>query len=226
MLITKYGMPQALLFPLALALVMGGLGVLAAGQFWLPAAEAVLAAALVLALSFFRDPPRKPARDDGCLLSPADGVVTDAGFVPESPLGGGAVKIGVFLSVLNAHINRAPCRAAVESVVYRKGAKVNALSPEAGRVNESNNVFMRQLCEPKARLLVRQISGAIARRIVCEAAPGREFAQGEPFGMIKFGSRTELYLACENPETLEITASPGDKVKAGISILVRYKHAK
>ena len=97
----------------------------------------------------------------------------------------------------------------------------NTMKPVSGRVNESNDLGMLRTDSPRDRLLVRQISGAIARRIVCRAAPGRDLAGGEKFGMIKFGSRTELYLPCR--ENAKCLVRIGDKVKAGVSPLIRYE---
>jgi phosphatidylserine decarboxylase len=96
------------------------------------------------------------------------------------------------------------------------------MDADAGRVNESNDILMTRLDEPRDKLLVRQVSGAIARHIVCEAEPGRQYEQGEAFGMIKFGSRTELYLPLKNAG-YEIAVKIGDKVNAGLSPLVVYK---
>lgn len=128
--------------------------------------------------------------------------------------------MGIFLSIFNTHINRAPCDARIERITYRPGKYINAMSPRAGKVNESNNVEMVRTSHPQDRLLVRQISGAIARRIVCAAREGQQLAGGEQFGMIKFGSRTELYLSAS--EKIECMVRIGDKVKAGVTPLVKY----
>jgi phosphatidylserine decarboxylase len=186
-------------------------------------AEALLFLALVWTLSFFRDPSRTVVPDENALYSPADGTITDISRADDSALGPGALRIGVFLSVFNVHINRAPCSARVEKVSYKKGRFVNAMSPDSGRINESNDILMIRLNDPKERLLVRQISGAIARRIVCEAKEAAEYRQGEPFGMIKFGSRTELYLPAGEEGRYEVTVKIGDKVRAGLSPLARYR---
>ena len=118
------------------------------------------------------------------------------------------------------HINRAPCNVKIEKIAYKKGRYKNAMNPESGEVNESNDLWLVRTDSPSDRLLVRQISGAIARRIVCAAREGQKLAGGEKFGMIKFGSRTELYVpVSENAQCLVKT---GDKVKAGMSPIVRY----
>jgi len=173
-------------------------------------------------LMFFRAPRRIIKTDSRVLLSPADGTITDISEAEIPELGGRALKIGMFLSIFNVHINRAPCAARIESVNYKKGKFKNAMDAEAGRVNESNDILMTRLDGPCDRLLVRQVSGAIARRIVCEAKPGQQYAQGETFGMIKFGSRTELYLPLKETG-YDVTVKIGDRVNAGLSPLVVYK---
>lgn len=185
-------------------------------------AEAVLFTVLLWVLSFFRDPYRRVPTGSDILLAPADGVVTDIETVEaeQNSLGVKALRIGIFLNIFNVHINRMPCAAKIEKITYKKGRYKNAMNPESARVNESNDILMRRLDEPKETLLVRQISGAIARRIVCVAKAGQDFSGGQKFGMIKFGSRTELYLpAGENAECLVGT---GRKVKAGVTVCVRY----
>jgi phosphatidylserine decarboxylase len=155
------------------------------------------------------------------LVSPADGKVTDIEVVEENDvIGGRALKIGIFLSIFDVHINRTPCAARIDKVTYKPGQFTNAMNPASAKVNESNGITMTRLAEPKDILFVRQISGAIARRIVCRAAAGDNFACGERFGMIKFGSRTELYLPAR--DNAKCVVKVGDKVKAGETILIEY----
>jgi len=222
--LTKYGFPEVVIYPAALLALMGATGLF--GPAWLPlwgviAVEGILAAILAWALMFFRDPRREPPRDDSVLLAPADGTITDVDRVQDAEfIGGPALRVGIFLSIFNTHINRAPCDAKVDRIPYRPGKYVNAMSPKAGQVNESNNIAMIRTGHPQDRLLVRQISGAIARRIVCAAKEGQQLAGGEQFGMIKFGSRTELYLSAS--EEVVCLVRIGDKVKAGVTPLVKY----
>jgi phosphatidylserine decarboxylase len=220
--LTRYGMPQVLIYPLSVLLVMAALFIFLPGGVLLITAEAVLFLVFVWMMMFFRDPRRKIPLDNRVLLSPADGTITDISETEIPDLGGKTLKIGMFLSIFNVHINRAPCAARIESVNYRKGKFINAMNAEAGRINESNDILLTRLDEPRDRLLVRQISGAIARRIVCEAKPGQQYAQGETFGMIKFGSRTELYLPLKTAG-YSLLVKIGDKVNAGLSPLVVYK---
>jgi len=229
--LTRYGLPQVLIYPLATLALMATLFILlrrcAAPCVALAATEAILFLVLIWMLMFFRDPQRQILFDERALLSPADGTITDITEVDSPELGEKALRIGMFLSIFNVHINRMPCGVRVESIHYKKGQFKNAMSSESGRINESNEVLMTRLTEPRDRLLVRQVSGAIARRIVCEAKPGQEYTQGFAFGMIKFGSRTELYLPLREGPLAEggydITIKIGDKVRAGLSPLIVYK---
>ncbi|MCL2008291.1 MAG: phosphatidylserine decarboxylase [Treponema sp.] len=218
--LTRYGMPQVLIFPLIVSVLILLLFIaFGSAPFFLPVL-AILLLILFWMLSFFRNPSRIITIDEKILLSPADGTVTDIDEVDCAALGGSSARIGIFLSVFNVHINRFPCSARVEKVNYTKGKFINAASPDASRVNESNDILLERLEAPKEKLLIRQITGAVARKIVCEAKPGDEGSQGEPFGMIKFGSRTELYTP--KGEHFEVLVKKGDKVRAGLTPLIRY----
>ncbi len=232
--LTKYGLPQVVIYPLAFLAAMVAYFMIALHYFpdwavqtsWVfltvSAVELVFLALLVWSLSFFRDPRREIPRDDTLLLAPADGTIRDIEIVDEKDfIGGPALRIGIFLSVFNVHINRCPCDAKVEKITYHPGRFRNAMSPLAGKENESNDIAMVRTKRPNDRLLVRQISGAIARRIVCAARIGQPFAAGEPFGMIKFGSRTELYIPAG--EYMECLVRIGDKVKAGVTPMAKYR---
>jgi len=220
--LTRYGMPQVLIYPAIVLAVMAALFVFMPGGVLYIIAETALFLVFVWMLMFFRDPRRKIPLDNRVLLSPADGTITDISETEIHELGGKALRIGMFLSIFNVHINRAPCAARIEAVNYKKGKFKYANDAEAGRINESNDILMTRLDDPRDRLLVRQVSGAVARRIVCEAKPGQQYAQGAAFGMIKFGSRTELYLPLKD-SGYDITVKIGDKVNAGLSPLVVYK---
>jgi phosphatidylserine decarboxylase len=220
--LTRYGMPQVLIYPLIVLAIMAVLFIFLPKGVPLIIAEAAFFLVFVWMLSFFRDPRRKIPLDSRVLLSPADGTITDISEIQIPEIGGKALKIGMFLSIFNVHINRVPCAAHVESINYKKGKFKNAMDADAGRVNESNDIVITRLDEPRDKLLMRQVSGAIARHIVCEAKPGQQYAQGAPFGMIKFGSRTELYLPLKD-RGYDIAVKIGDKVNAGLSPLVVYK---
>ncbi|KPK37834.1 MAG: hypothetical protein AMJ65_13725, partial [Phycisphaerae bacterium SG8_4] len=184
--LTRYGWPQVVVFPAALlvAMIVLALGTIAVLPVWaLVLIEAALAAVLVWVLMFFRDPERLCPSDPNLLLAPADGRVTDIETVDEDGfIGGPALRIGIFLSIFNVHLNRAPCNARVETITYKKGKYLNAMNSQSGRLNESNNLGLVRTDSPTDRLIVRQISGAIARRIVCDTAQGRKLAGGEGFG--------------------------------------------
>lgn len=223
--LTKYGLPEVLVYPAAVVALMTVLGLI--GVVFLPGwpvvlAEAVLAALLFAVFWFFRDPERHVQAGENILLAPADGRITDIETAAENGfINGVTLRIGIFLSIFDTHINRAPCNARVEKVTYKQGKYTIAMNPRSGRVNESNDLDLVRIDSPKDKLVVRQISGAIARRIVCQAREGQELAAGEKFGMIKFGSRTELYVPIR--EDLKCLVKIGDKVRAGLTPLVRYE---
>lgn len=223
--LTKYGWPQMAVFPAVVFAVM--IIFLMGAELELPlwaviAIEAVLAVIFIWTLMFFRDPRRLCPTDKNILLAPADGRITDIETVQEDNfISGDALRIGIFLSIFNTHINRAPCSVKIERITYRKGKYNNAMNPRSGRVNESNDLGLVRKDNPKDRLIVRQISGAIARRIVCDKVEGQELASGEKLGMIKFGSRTELYVPVR--ENAKCLVRIGDKVQAGLTPLVKYE---
>jgi len=181
--LTRYGWPQVVVFPAALlvAMIVLALGTIAPLGVWVVISiETALATVLVWVLMFFRDPKRLCPSEPNLLLAPADGRVTDIETVDEDGfIGGRALRIGIFLSIFNVHLNRAPCNARVETITYKKGKHINAMNPQSGRTNESNNLGLVRTDSPADKLIVRQISGAIARRIVCATAEGRELAGGD-----------------------------------------------
>jgi len=222
--LTKYGLPQVVIFPVITAILMAvcAFGAAYLNLWVLAGVEVVLAVPLIFSLAFFRDPQRTVPQGDKLFVAPADGTIKDIEEVNETGhIGGRALRIGIFLSIFNAHINRMPCEVKVEQTVYKKGKFRDARDPLAGKVNESNDLMLVRIKEPTDKVIVRQISGAVARRIVCQARPGDASASGEKFGMIKFGSRTELYIPLR--DDIECMVKVGDKVKAGLTILARYK---
>jgi phosphatidylserine decarboxylase len=226
--LTKYGLPQVVILPAIILAAM--ITCFSAGgaffEFWVIAiAESILGVLRVFVLSFFRDPYRAVPQDGSILLAPADGRVTDIGQVEEREyIGGPAIRIGIFLSIFDAHINRSPCEVKVAQIDYKKGKFKDARDPLAGQLNESNDLKLVRTKDPADRLIVRQISGAVARRIVCRTKAGEVLAGGEKFGMIKFGSRTELYVPMRSD--IECVVQVGDKVKAGLTIMARYKRCR
>jgi phosphatidylserine decarboxylase len=184
----------------------------------------VPAVPLCLVVWFFRDPPRRVPSQPGQIVAPADGKVVDVEHLDHDPwIGGPAVRIGIFLSIFNVHLNRAPLAGRVIRQQYNPGKFLNALSAQSARENENLWIGLETEAPPYRRAAVRVIAGAIARRIVCGLRPGERLARGEKFGMIKLGSRTELILP-EEPE-LRLLAAVGDRVRAGTSVLARYEEA-
>jgi phosphatidylserine decarboxylase len=184
--------------------------------------ELLLLVVLGWVLAFFRDPVRVIPQGRDILLSPADGVVSDIETIEDCPwIEGKVIRIGIFLNIFNVHINRVPCAVKIDGIEYKEGKFKNACDPESARVNEANAVLMTRVEEPCDKLVVRQISGAIARRIVCATKTGDEFKAGDQFGMIKFGSRTELYLPYS--ESAKVQVEIGQKVRAGLDVFVKYE---
>lgn len=170
----------------------------------------------LFALFFFRDPPRRITAQGGDVVSPADGTIVGIEDLEKSPYYDGPCRrISIFLSVLNVHVNRAPYEGTIRDIRYKPGEFKNAMKAETSDCNEANAVFMDT---DKGPITVRQISGLIARRIVCPAKVGDKLSRGEKFGMIKFGSRTELYLPPGTPVVVKLK----DKVSAGSTIVARF----
>ena len=247
--LTKYGLPQVVIYPAVLLTVM--IVFLLSTQHRLSLSPrligaGLLAVVLIWSLMFFRDPERRCPSDKNLLLAPADGHITDIETVDAPPAflqkqeggSGAALRIGIFLSIFDTHINRAPCNVKVEKITYKKGKYKNAMNPQSGRVNESNDLHLVRTDSPQDRLIVRQISGAIARRIVCDKVQGRELTGGQKFGMIKFGSRTELYVplhlsscvvrdaSCAKALTTQQTNSAGEKLKLNSANSTVKKHTQ
>jgi phosphatidylserine decarboxylase len=203
-------------------IIGGGLLVLSALLWWFvwPAAAIPLVLAAFV-LYFFRNPPRSIPTEPGTVVSPADGRVFSIREVDHDDyLGGPAVVIDIFLSVFNVHLNRVPMECQVMGLTYRRGKFLNALRPEAAQENESLEVRLETTSGPVRALRVRQITGAIARRIVCWVRPGEHLPSGAQFGMIKLGSRTELTLPKQ--EGLQLRVRQGEKVRAGATVMAQY----
>ena len=212
MLLTRYGWKQWVLITVITAIP-------SAFTFWMQwwlvlGAFVVLWLALV---SFFRDPWRKVPTNlpAGTMLSPADGVISAIEFVDDhESTSTKSVIIRIFLSVLNVHINRAPCDCTVKGMVYREGQFLDARLEESARVNESNLITLQV---GEETIGVRQVSGKLARHIVCPIDVGDTLRQGQRFGMIKYGSTTELILP--RPDDVTVLVSKGDKVYGGLTQL-------
>ena len=187
--------------------------VLASAAFALvsPIPAAVMAVLAVLVIWFYRDPDRTAPEGDGLFVSPADGRVVEISEA-EHPFTGPSVKVGIFMNVFSVHVNRAPCMGRVDYLEYVPGKKIAAFAPKASEVNERNLVG---LSTPYGPVLMVQIAGLLARRIVCRLRRGEVLEAGQRYGMIRLGSRVDIYL----PKDVRLSIKHGDKVWAGISSL-------
>jgi phosphatidylserine decarboxylase len=220
--VARAGWAEVILFSvigLVLAGVFAAAAVWAHSLFWAPAAVVLLLWAFVL--SFFRDPQRTIPTDAAALLSPADGTVTDITEVEAADFPGErALRIGIFLSIFNVHVNRIPRSGRVVNIRYFPGAFLDARHPECSARNEQLWLDLEEF--PSRRLIrIKQISGAVARRIVCWLKQDEAVHAGYRYGMIKFGSRTEVLVPAG--EAMEVLVKVGDKVKGGTTILLRYQ---
>jgi phosphatidylserine decarboxylase len=197
-------------------LLAGLLGLVFAGWlFWLAVAV------ILFCLFFFRDPERVPPGRPGVLVAPADGrVVSVAPAQPPAELGLGSAprwRVSIFLSVLNVHVNRVPADGTITRIAYRHGAFVNASLDKASEANERNAIAMRL---PDGReIAVVQIAGLIARRILCNLREGDAVHAGERFGIIRFGSRTDLYL----PEGVRPLVAEGQTMIGGETVIAELE---
>jgi len=167
-------------------------------------------------LYFFRDPERSLQVLPGQIVAPADGKVVAIDEVQEREfLGMRCKRISIFLSIFNVHINRAPIGGRVEMVKYTPGKFAFANTIDASARNENNFIGIDG---GDVRVAVKQIAGAVARRIICYCRPAQDIAAGERIGMIRFGSRTELYL----PLDCEVLVAVGETVRGGISLVGAY----
>lgn len=200
----RFVLASAVLFILGLALnstLLALLGLLGGGFF----------------AYFFRDPERTIPEEADAIVSPADGKVVVVDEVQEDKfLGRSAKRVGIFMNLLDVHVNRSPVAAKVVVTNHQAGKFKMACGKDASQCNEQQATLLE--AENGQHLLVVQIAGLLARRIILYVQPGQELAKGERLGMICFGSRVDLYL----PSDAEILVQAGDKVQAGSSILARW----
>ena len=197
---------------------VGGFAAVTALAFWLWSPLGWVGALLtVWCYYFFRDPVRFSPQAQGLVLSPADGIVAQVGpAVPPPELGLGPAartRIGIFMSVFNCHVNRAPVAGRVVTVAYHPGKFLSASLDKASEENERNGVTI-ELAD--GRLVgVVQIAGLVARRILCFTAPGQSLLAGQRFGLIRFGSRLDVWL----PEGCTALVAPGQTMTAGETVI-------
>lgn len=181
---------------------------------WYAALPAVL---VLFMLFFFRDPDRTIPQDDNIFVSPADGKVIVIKDVEEPLYLKKKVKqISIFMSPFNVHVNRSPVKGTVTDVIRTRGGFKAAFKDEAALKNE-NTVML--LNTGYGTIMVRQVAGFIARRIVCRARPGDELERGQRYGIIKFSSRVDIFL----PEDVETSVSLNEMIKAGETVIARAK---
>lgn len=179
---------------------------------------AVVPGLLALAVTiFFRDPERVVPAGAGLLVSPADGRIIDIRHARDDKLvEDETVCVSIFLSVFNVHINRIPCDGNIVQTVYNPGRFLPAFQGKASILNEQNSLV---IAHKNKKIVVRQIAGLIARRIVCWAKEGYHVNRGERFGLIRFGSRVDLFV----PKGVELTIKKGDVVFGGKTIIGKIK---
>jgi phosphatidylserine decarboxylase len=192
----------------ALEVIFVLLGMPMAALFWLPIAVWVVA--------FFRDPVRTGPRGDRLVIAPADGLVVSVRDIDEPAFFGAEVRrISIFMNVFNVHVNRYPVDGTITWRQYTPGAFVNAAAEKASRDNEQSSVG---ITTPRGKVLVRQIAGLVARRIITDHAEGTAVRQGERMGLIRFGSRVDVFL----PKGVTVTVAEGQRTVAGVSIIAEW----
>lgn len=191
-----------MLVPLMVAMLFGAFAL------WLVAA--VFAAVALFMMYFFRDPHRVVPEGEGLIISAADGRVTRIDINEDSKL------VSVFLSPLDVHINRSPIAGTIKNITYIEGKKMPATSDAASLVNERNSLIIEG---EDVTVTCTQIAGILARRIVCWPKAGDNLERGQRFGLIKFGSRTDILM----PANVDIAVNIGDRVKGGETIIGRVK---
>ena len=176
-----------------------------------PIPSAVMVVLTGFAVWFYRDPDRVLPEGEAIFVSPADGKVVEIEAATH-PFTGEAMKIGIFMNAFSVHVNRFPCAGTVEYLQYVPGKKIAAFAPKASEVNERNYVGLTTRHGP---VLLVQIAGLLARRIVCRVRKGDVLSAGQRYGMIKLGSKVDIYL----PKSVKLSVKIGDKVNAGQSPL-------
>ena len=211
--LTRHGSREMLIGSIVL------LGMGSALGWWHWPLSLIVLPVLIWLFAFFRDPERAVPIEQHTMVSPADGKVSDITEIDSDPLlGGPAIRVGIFLSVFNVHVNRSPCDGVVTHVDYKKGKFINAMShSKASDENESNTIILKEPNGDRPVAVVKQIVGLIARRIICTVKPGDRVERGQRIGMIKFGSRTELSI----PKWLDpqIKVKEGDVVRGAMDVI-------
>ena len=169
---------------------------------------------------FFRDPERFPINDENYLVSPADGIISQI-IETNGPIELGLenkkfTKVSIFMDVLCCHVNRVPCSGKIEKIYYKPGKYINATLDKASEDNERN--YVKMINSNNEEIVIVQVAGMIARRIVCDVKEGNDISQGDRFGMIRFGSRVDLFF-----ENYKLLVSKGQNTVAGETLLAIKK---
>jgi len=190
---------------------IAGLAVLSvAGGLWCWLAATISLALLAFTIAFFRDPEAVAPADDWVIVAPATGKIVEITPVSETTM------VAIFLSVFDVHVQRAPIAGTIKRVQYHAGKFLDARHPDAPAVNESRLIEMETA--DGYRVVVKQIAGLIARRVVSWKKPGESVARGERIGLVRFGSRVDMWV----PKEAEIVVKVGERVKGGSSVLARW----
>ncbi len=187
------------------------------GWWWVLALVCIATVAL---LAFFRDPNRRCPTQRGVMVAPADGRVSSIHELEHfEPFDDAATCVRIFLSVFDVHVNRSPCHGEVTRIEHRPGRYLNALNPDSAEQNEANLIVLVHPIRRYPLAAVRQVAGLLARTIHCSAREGQTVQRGQRIGIIKLGSTTELYV----PRRMkpQVLVRRGEKVKAGLTVLVR-----
>jgi phosphatidylserine decarboxylase len=202
---------RSILIPGLVLAVLSGAAMMWQPQAWLSVAAGLLWILVGLSLIFFRDPVRTPSGDSRAVLSPADGKVVTIEPIGYDPhLGSEALRVSIFLSLFNVHVQRVPADARVEATDYRSGRFFAAFRSRASRENEQAVVHF---IGNGGKFTVKQIAGTLARRIICYMAPERVVQRGDRLGFIRFGSRVDLIV----PADFQLQVKVGDRVRGVIT---------
>lgn len=191
-----------------IAIILALAGFWWAFAFWMPVA--------IWTVAFFRDPEPDGPRGEGAIIAPADGKVVNVREIHEpSFLDGPAVRISIFMNVFDAHVNRYPASGTVAYRSYHPGSFLNAAREKASLENEQSSIG---LSTPRGKILVRQIAGLIARRIITDHVEGTVVQQGDRMGMIRFGSRVDVFL----PPGCKVLIAEGDHTRTGSTLIAEW----
>ena len=170
----------------------------------------------LLMLFFFREPQFETHAEDNQILSPADGKVLTVDSEVPSELNGLVTRLSIFLSILDVHVNRIPANGEVVNVEFRQGRKYSAFKPQASTANQRSEIDLET---SNGRIHFRQITGSVARRVVFTLEPGQQVRAGERFGVMRFGSRMDLFF----PENVDVLVHVGDKVRGGKTVVAEFR---